>query len=99
MPEEPRRWLYRLRQGDIPMPEMWPDDLEAALDAAIDTSPTARDAGPGRRGSLDAAHVPPLWTEDAARPEEVAVTARLRPSGGFGYDPSSARSRARLAQW
>ena len=41
MPEESRAWLYRLRQGEIPMPEMLAraEEIEAALAAAIDTSP------------------------------------------------------------
>jgi hypothetical protein len=41
MPEESRAWLYRLRRGEIPMPEMLAraEDIEAALAAAIETSP------------------------------------------------------------
>ena len=41
MPEESRAWLYRLRQGEIPMPEMLAraEEIEEALAAAIDTSP------------------------------------------------------------
>jgi uncharacterized protein len=41
MPEQSREWLYRLRQGEIPMPEMLAraEDIEAALAAAIETSP------------------------------------------------------------
>jgi hypothetical protein len=41
MAEESRAWLYRLRQGEIPMSEMLAraGEIEAALAAAIETSP------------------------------------------------------------
>jgi uncharacterized protein len=41
MAEPARSWLYALRQGEIPLPEMLEraGQLEAALTAAIDTSP------------------------------------------------------------
>ena len=41
MAEPSRTWLYKLRQGEIPMPEMLAraEEIEAALAAAIETSP------------------------------------------------------------
>jgi uncharacterized protein len=91
MEEPARSWLYALRQGQIPREEMLAraTEIEDALRAAIDTSPLPEEPD---QAAVERWMLPRLGR---GRPALSAVAPACR----FGYDPPSARSRARLAQW
>ena len=69
MPEESRAWLYRLRQGEIPLPEMLAraEELEAGLAAAIETSPLPEAPDEAAVEAWMQRTYQRVWAEDAAR--------------------------------
>jgi uncharacterized protein len=70
MPEESRAWLYRLRQGEIPPPEMLAraEELETTLATASDTSPLPEAPDEAAVEASMQHTYRRVWAEDTARP-------------------------------